>query len=245
MTVCQMLTGSGGWPLTLLLTPERKPFFAATYLPKNSRGALMGLMDLARKVAELWNSQRGRIEQTGEQIRQSLMNLETAASEPSSLDTQLLRAARDHFFASFDRRHGGFGTAPKFPTPHNLSLLLRIAQRFNDPQARAMALQSLQQMRLGGIFDQIGYGLHRYSVDERWLVPHFEKMLYDQALAALAYLDAWQTTGEAFHGQSAREILTYVVRDLKHPDGAFCCGEDADSEGAEGTFYVWTPGEIK
>lgn len=245
MTVCQMLTGSGGWPLTLLLTPERKPFFAATYLPKTSRGAMMGLLDLARKVAEFWNSDRSRIDQTGEQIRQSLLRLEQATSQRAALDAQLLLAARDQFLDAFDRRHGGFGTAPKFPTPHNLSLLLRIAQRFDDPQARVMALQTLQRMRLGGIFDQIGYGLHRYSVDERWLVSHFEKMLYDQALAALAYLDAWQLTGETFYGQSAREILDYLVRDLRHPEGGFCCGEDADSEGAEGTFYVWTPKEIR
>ncbi|KIH77008.1 hypothetical protein SAMN05660860_00523 [Geoalkalibacter ferrihydriticus] len=245
MTVCQMLTGSGGWPLTLLLTPERQPFFAATYLPKDSRGGMMGLLDLARKVTELWQTERSRIDQTGAQIRESLLRLEQTAAKSATLDAQSLRAARDHFLQSFDRHHAGFGSAPKFPTPHNLSLLLRIGQRFADQQAQVMALQTLQQMRLGGLFDQIGFGLHRYSVDARWLVPHFEKMLYDQALATLAYLDAWQATGENFYGQVAQEILDYLVRDLKHPEGAFCCGEDADSEGEEGTFYVWTPEQIR
>ncbi|WP_429884492.1 thioredoxin domain-containing protein [Geoalkalibacter halelectricus] len=245
MTVCQMLTGSGGWPLTLLLTPERMPFFAATYLPKNSRGGMMGLLDLARKVAELWPDNRDRIDQTGEQIRTSLLRLEEAAGHGAALDEQPLRAARHAFLQSFDRHHAGFGQAPKFPTPHNLSLLLRIARRFDDQQARIMALQTLQQMRLGGIYDQIGFGLHRYSVDARWLVPHFEKMLYDQALAALAYLDAWQATGDAFFSQVAGEILDYLGRDLRHPEGAYCCGEDADTEGAEGTFYLWTPAQIR
>lgn len=245
MTVCQMMTGSGGWPLTLLLTPERKPFFAATYLPKTSRGGLMGLRELAAKVAELWHSERQRIEQTGEQISASLLKLDQATHEPAEITDQPLHAARHHFLQAFDRRHGGFGQAPKFPTPHNLSLLLRIAQRFQDEQAKIMALQTLQNIRLGGIFDQIGFGLHRYSVDERWLVPHFEKMLYDQALAALAYLDARQACGEHFYEQVAREILDYILRDLRHAGGGFYCGEDADSEGEEGTFYVWTVEEIK
>lgn len=245
MTVCQMMTGSGGWPLTLLLTPERKPFFAATYLPKTSRGGMMGLRDLAGRVAELWHSERQRIEQTGEQISASLLKLEQATHQPAELTDQPLHAARNHFIQAFDRRHGGFGQAPKFPTSHNLSLLLRIAQRFQDEQPKIIALQTLQHMRLGGIFDQIGFGLHRYSVDERWLVPHFEKMLYDQALAALAYLDARQACGEHFYEQVAREILDYLLRDLRHADGGFYCGEDADSEGEEGTFYLWTVKEIK
>lgn len=245
MTVCQMMTGSGGWPLTLLLTPERKPFFAATYLPKTSRGGMMGLRELAAKVAELWHSERRRIEQTGEQISASLLKLEQTTHQPAELTEQPLHAARHHFVQAFDRRHGGFGQAPKFPTPHNLSLLLRIAQRFQDEQAKLMALQTLQAIRLGGIFDQIGFGLHRYSVDERWLVPHFEKMLYDQALAAMAYLDARQACGEHFYEQVAREILDYLLRDLRHAEGGFYCGEDADSEGEEGTFYLWTVEEIK
>ncbi len=146
---------------------------------------------------------------------------------------------------TFDRRHAGFGRAPKFPMPHNISLLLRLGQRFGEEKLRVMALQTLQAIRLGGIFDHIGFGLHRYSVDERWLVPHFEKMLYDQALAAHAFLDAFQTTGDDFYGQSAREILEYVLRDLRGPEGGFCCGEDADSEGAEGTFYLWTPAQVR
>jgi len=205
----------------------------------------MGLIDLAQRVAELWRSDRRRITETGEQIHQSLLDLDQVKGQGAALEPRYLEAARRHLERTYDVQHGGFGRAPKFPTAHNLSLLLRIGHRFGDSEACDMALHTLKQMRLGGLFDQIGFGLHRYSVDERWLVPHFEKMLYDQAMAALAYLDGWQATGDFFYGRTADEILDYVVRDLKHPGGAFCCGEDADSEGAEGTFYVWSQAEIE
>ncbi len=245
MTICQMLTGSGGWPLTLLLAPDSKPFFAATYLPKQSRGGAMGLIDLAQRVADLWHSDRKKITEAGEQIHQSLLNLDQVKGQGGTLEPRYLEVASRHFERTYDVQHGGFGRAPKFPTAHNLSLLLRIGRRFDDTKARDMALHTLKRMRMGGLFDQIGFGLHRYSVDERWLVPHFEKMLYDQAMASLAYLDAWQSTGDFFYGRTASEILDYVVRDLRHPQGAFCCGEDADSEGAEGIFYLWSQAEIE
>ncbi len=245
MTVCQMMTGSGGWPLNLVLTPDRKPFFAATYIPKTPRGGMVGLIQLMEKIAELWRSDRHRLETTGREVGEALQRLEREAMDRQPLSDLPLRKGFNDFLDSFDRKHGGFGAAPKFPTPHNLALLLRIGHRFGQQRATDMALQTLQAMRMGGIFDQVGFGIHRYSVDERWLVPHFEKMLYDQALVALAALDGYLVSGDEFHAQTAREILEYVLRDLSDPEGGIYCGEDADSEGAEGTFYLWTPEQVR
>ena len=245
MAVCQMLTGSGGWPLNLVLTPEKKPFFAATYIPRTARMGMVGLTSILEKIVELWLTDRSRLLQTGEQVRQALRRHDQAADTVRELSDAPLQKALDQYRQSFDRQHAGFGKAPKFPTPHNLSLLLRIGQRTGEQQATAMALQTLQRLRLGGIFDHVGYGLHRYSVDAHWLVPHFEKMLYDQALLAIANVDTWMVTQDPFYAQTAEEILTYVQRDLRHPEGGFFCGEDADSEGEEGTFYLWTPEQIK
>jgi hypothetical protein len=244
MAVCQMMTGSGGWPLNLVLTPEKKPFFAATYIPKTARMGMAGLTTILEKIAELWLTDRARLLQTGEEVQQALLRFEQGATSSRPLSDAPLRQAFEQYAQTFDKHDAGFGNAPKFPAPHNLSLLLRIGQRTGEEKARVMALQTLQRLRLGGIFDQIGFGLHRYSVDARWLVPHFEKMLYDQALAAGAYVDAWLVTQDTFYAQAAREILSYVLRDLSHPEGGFYCGEDADSEGAEGIFYLWTPAQV-
>jgi hypothetical protein len=245
MTVCQMLSGSGGWPTTLVLSPDKRPFFAATYLPPRSRGGMTGLMELLGKIAELWQQDRERLLQTGAEVQRALLDMEELAPFPGPLNEDLLRRAFEGYLADFDRSRGGFGSAPKFPAPHNLSLLLRLAKRFGDQRATAMALQTLEQIRLGGIFDQVGFGLHRYSVDANWLVPHFEKMLYDQALAVIACLDAYQASGAPLFRQSALEILKYVQRELSDPEGGFYCGEDADSEGKEGTYYLWSPEEVE
>lgn len=244
MAVCQMMTGSGGWPLNLILTPEKKPFFAATYIPRTARMGMAGLADLLEKIAELWLTDRARLLQTGEEVQRALLRLDQETASRRPLSDAPLHQAYAQYLQSFDRQNAGFGQSPKFPIPHNLSLLLRIWRRTGEEKARVMALQTLQRLRLGGIFDQIGCGLHRYAVDAHWLVPHFEKMLYDQALAAGAYLDAWLVTQDPFYAQSAREILAYVRSDLGHPEGGFYCGEDADSEGAEGTFYLWTPAQV-
>lgn len=244
MTVCQMMTGSGGWPLTLILTPEKKPLFAATYLPKNPRPGMIGLIQLLDKITELWQRDRQKLLQTGRQVDDALLRLEQSSDAGPQLDEQPLRQALTAYTELFDPVHGGFGGAPKFPTPHNISLLLRLGRRFNQPKATAMALKTLQALRLGGIFDQLGGGIHRYSVDAQWLVPHFEKMLYDQALVALAACDGWQASGEPFYRQMTEELLDYLLRDLTDPAGGFYCGEDADSEGAEGTFYLWQEKEI-
>jgi hypothetical protein len=245
MTACQLLSGSGGWPTTLVLAPDKKPFFAATYLPPRSRGGMSGLMEILQKIAELWQQDRNRLLQTGSEVQRALLDMERVAPSPSPLQEDLLRRAFEGYLADFDRARGGFGSAPKFPAPHNLSLLLRLAKRFGDERATTMALQTLQQIRLGGIFDQVGFGLHRYSVDANWLVPHFEKMLYDQALAVIAFLDAYQVSGAPFFRQGALEILEYVQRELSDPEGGFYCGEDADSEGKEGTYYLWSPEEVE
>jgi uncharacterized protein YyaL (SSP411 family) len=245
MAVCQMMTGSGGWPLNLILALDKKPFFAATYIPRKSRGGMVGLYELLTKVAEMWSSDRERLLRTGDEVGEALLRLEDEGNEGKKiLDSEPLNEAYHQFLSTYDRENAGFGT-PKFPSPHNLSLLLRLGRRTGQEESRVMALNTLQRIRLGGIFDHIGFGIHRYAVDAGWLVPHFEKMLYDQALAVPAYLEAFQVTGDRFYAQAAREILEYVLRDLKHPEGGFYCGEDADSEGAEGTFYLWTPAQVR
>ena len=245
MSVCQALTGQGGWPLTIFMTPEGNPFFAGTYFPKSSRMGMVGFTELLTRVSSLWRRDREHILQDSEKIRQAIQKEASLDAAGPVLDQGVLGKAYGHFLQAFDAVSGGFGKAPKFPTPHYLTFLLRWYRRSQDPQAASMVEKTLEAMRSGGIFDQIGFGFHRYSVDERWLVPHFEKMLYDQALLAIAYTEAYQAMGKVQHGQVAREIFTYVLRDMTSPEGGFYSAEDADSEGKEGLFYVWTPQEVK
>ncbi len=245
MTACQAMTKGGGWPLTIFMTPEGKPFFAGTYFPKESRMGMTGFVDLLKRISELWSQDRARFEQAGDQITEALKPRPDEAGHAQRPDENVLSRGCDQLASNFDPTWGGFGKAPKFPMPHNLTFLLRWCARSGTETAGTMAGKTLQAMREGGIFDQIGFGFHRYSVDEQWLVPHFEKMLYDQALLALAYTEAYQAFGEERYGDVAREIFTYVLRDMTSPEGGFYSGEDADSEGAEGLFYVWTPEEVK
>ena len=245
MTACQAMTQRGGWPLTIFMTPDGKPFFAGTYFPRESRMGMTGFIDLLERIAELWNRERARLVQAGDQITELLQPRQDAADPGYQPDEAVLAKGFEQLASSFDPAWGGFGKAPKFPMPHNLTFLLRWFARSGSESARAMTEKTLQAMRNGGMFDQIGFGFHRYSVDEKWLVPHFEKMLYDQALLALAYTEAYQAFGEERYGTVAREIFTYVLRDLTSPEGGFFSGEDADSEGEEGIFYVWTPQEVK
>ena len=245
MSVCQALTGHGGWPLSVFLTPERIPFFAGTYFPKIGRQGLIGFPELLLKLDKLWKEDRERLLTAGDQITEHLQNAALAGSGEKSLDVEILDKAGVQLSRSFDPRWGGFGGAPKFPSPHQLTFLLRRHVRSKDAHDLEMVEKTLQSMRRGGLFDHIGYGFHRYSVDERWFAPHFEKMLYDQALLAMAYTEAYQVTGKSFYARVAREIFTYVLRDMTSPEGGFYSAEDADSEGVEGLFYLWTPKEVQ
>jgi len=244
MQACQAMTGSGGWPLTLLLTPTLQPFFAATYLPKDNRPGLLGLVSLLEKIVDLWQTDRARIDLAGSSIQQTLTQTDNQPGSREPLTEDIFRQAVNTYRSRYDQIHGGFSPAPKFPAPHNLSLLFRLQHRLADKTVGDMALHSLNSIRYGGIYDQLGGGIHRYSVDERWLVPHFEKMLYDQGLLILAAIDAWQASGDPFYLEMGCDTAEYILDRLLIQEGSFCCGEDADSEGAEGTFYLWTIEQI-
>ncbi|MBW2259587.1 MAG: thioredoxin domain-containing protein, partial [Deltaproteobacteria bacterium] len=245
MHVCQSLTGSGGWPLSIFMTPERKPFFAGTYFPKSSRLGMPGFMDILEQVAAMWEKDRASILRSSEAITGAIQPGSDSDTSVQPVSVETLKKGYTQLARVFDPGRGGFGASPKFPTPHNLTFLLRWHKRSGDTEALEMVEVTLNAMRNGGIFDQVGFGFHRYSVDNKWLVPHFEKMLYDQALLAMAYLEAYQVTGKTEFAQVAREIFTYVLRDMTSPEGGFYSAEDADSEGKEGLFYVWTPQEVK
>lgn len=243
MAVAHLMTGSGGWPLNIFMTPDKKPFFAATYIPLEPRMGMPGIIELLEKLAQLWRIERGKVERNCAANLAALQQL--ARPSPAPLPGgEIFGEARAQLAAMFDPEWGGFGTAPKFPMPHYISFLLRCWKRSGDAAALAVAEQTLRMIRSGGIFDQLGFGIHRYAVDRQWLVPHFEKMLYDQALVATASLETFQATGDAFFLTMAEEIFDFVLREMTSPEGGFYCGLDADSEGEEGKYYVWTPAEI-
>jgi len=245
MSVCQAMTGRGGWPLSIFMTHEGKPFFAGTYFPKLSRMGMPGFMDIIKKITFLWEGDRGQLLDASEKITKHLNSISDSSTSAFALDLETLKRGYKQLEMTFDQIWGGFGTAPKFPTPHHLTFLLRWHKRSGDSGALKMVEKTLDAMKRGGIFDQIGFGFHRYSVDERWLVPHFEKMLYDQALLAMAYIEAYQVTGNVKYAQGAHEIFMYVERDMTSPHGGFYSAEDADSEGIEGLFYLFTSHEIR
>ncbi|MEE3150033.1 MAG: thioredoxin domain-containing protein, partial [Candidatus Neomarinimicrobiota bacterium] len=244
MSVCQAMTGGGGWPLTIVMTPAKEPFFAGTYFPKDKRGGRSGLFQILPMIADAWNSKREDIMTSVGQVKNYLARLNSKPAG-NNFSTELINRAYDQFRNGFDEEYGGFFKAPKFPSPHNLIFLMRYHHSFDNKIALDMATKTLKQMRLGGIYDHIGFGFHRYSTDRHWLVPHFEKMLYDQAMIALAYTEAYHITGEEIFAQTANEIFTYVLRDMTASEGGFFSAEDADSEGEEGKFYIWTEQEIK
>jgi len=269
MAFCQALTGSGGWPLNLIMTPEKKPFFAGTYFPKTERYGRPGLMELLEQVGTLWKTNEVKLRDSGDQIVTAVHSQRAIPKKSSSLSSplpndltskdggsptseafqawseQLIEKAYKYLAQSFDARYGGFGQAPKFPTPHTLTFLLRYAQDHPQDKAQDMVQKTLDGMAAGGIYDHVGFGFARYSTDEKWLVPHFEKMLYDNALLSLAYLESYQVDHRPQDAQVAKEIFTYVLRDMTSPEGGFYSAEDADAEGVEGKYHVWTPLEIE
>ncbi|HUA17785.1 MAG TPA: thioredoxin domain-containing protein [Bryobacteraceae bacterium] len=253
MTFVQASTGSGGWPMSVFLTPDLKPFFGGTYFPPDNRYGRPGFGAILERIGEAWKRDRERIEQSSSDVVVQLTQYSAAPSATGVADKAVLDAAFQHFRRMFDSAHAGFGSAPKFPRPVVFNFLLRYYARTHSQEALSMTLETLRAMANGGMHDQLGGGFHRYSVDERWFVPHFEKMLYDQAQLAISYLEAFQITHDPFYARIARSTLDYVLRDMTHPDGGFYSAEDADSVidpaqpkvKGEGAFYVWTAGELR
>ena len=244
MQVAQMMTQRGGWPLTIIMTPDKKPFYAGTYIPKKGRYNMPGMLDLIPQIKKIWESDRSNIDEIIQNIETALTNT-SGEAVGDAITEDALQSAFNQLSQRFDEKLGGFGRAPKFPSPHNLMLLLRIWKRYDDPRALGMVETTLEEMRKGGLFDQVGYGFHRYSTDANWLLPHFEKMLYDQAGLMMIYTEAYQATKKSHYADVVKEIFTYLIRDLMSPEGSFYSAEDADSEGVEGKFYVWSYEEIQ
>ena len=214
MNACQAMTGQGGWPLTIIMSPDKKPFFAGTYFPKESRWGRPGFMDLLLQITKAWKEERENIDSVGNHVIQVLQTQTEGIS--GELNEETLKEAFNQFVVRFDDIYGGFGDAPKFPTPHNLLFLLRYWHRTGKDKALEMMEKTLDSMIRGGIFDHIGYGFHRYSTDRKWLVPHFEKMLYDNALLAYTLVEAFEATGDSIYKHTARKVFDYVIRDMHH-----------------------------
>jgi hypothetical protein len=245
MTAVQAMTGQGGWPLNCFLTPDLKPFYAGTYFPPEGQPGRPGLLQVLQQIAKIWQTGRAKVLDTAKEFHARLAGMVLPRPGDGLLSSGLLANAAARFKLEYDPRHGGFGGAPKFPRPSQPAFLLRYGTRAKDAEAVQMVLHTCDCMAAGGMHDQLGGGFARYSVDAEWLVPHFEKMLYDNAQLVNLYLDAWLVSGEARHAEAARGILGYVLRDLTHPEGGFYSAEDADSEGKEGKFYCWTTDELK
>ena len=244
MTVSQMMTGHGGWPLNIIMTPDKKPFFTSSYIPKESKYGRMGMMSLLPRIRDVWASRRDEVVNQADKIT-NLLQQTTNGASGGELDKSTLIAAYKELENSYDEENGGFEAAPKFPRPHSMLFLLRQWKRTGNQRALEMVENVLTSIRRGGIYDQIGYGVHRYSTDEKWLVPHFEKMLYDQAMLSMAYTEAYQATGKEEYRRTAEEIFSYILRDMTAKEGGFLTAEDADSEGEEGLFYLWEKDEIQ
>jgi len=244
MQAVQAMTGSGGWPLTVFLTPEGEPFYGGTYFPPEDARGLPGFPRVLQTVADAYRDRRPAVIDAAHQLVSSVNRMSDIEPVVQALDAHVLDEAYDALGPSFDPGNGGFGLAPKFPQPMTLEFLLRSHHRTGNPQALNMVELTLARMAAGGIYDQVGGGFHRYSTDARWLVPHFEKMLYDNALLSRLYLHAYQVTGNPGYRRVAEEVLDYVLREMTDANGGFYSAQDADTEGEEGRYYVWTLPEI-
>ena len=248
MKISQAITGTGGWPLHIVMTADKKPFFAATYLPKERRFGKPGIVEIIQQIKRMWTSKRDEVVNSAEKITALLKNSEKEFENMQPIEElaeSTLDEAYTHLLNDFDETHGGFDCVPKFPSPHKLCFLLRYWKRTQNDKALQMVEKTLTEMRLGGIYDHLGFGFHRYSTDANWLVPHFEKMLYDQAMLITAYAETYQATRKEEYKQTVREVISYVMQDMADPLGAFYTAEDADSEEEEGKYYLWTEKEIE
>ncbi|EIJ66453.1 lanthionine synthetase C-like protein, partial [Candidatus Nitrosopumilus salaria BD31] len=242
--VCQIATGQGGWPLSIFLTPDQKPFYVGTYFPVLDSYGRPGFGSICRQLSQAWKEKPKDIEKSAENFLNALHKTETVHT-PSKLEKIILDEAAMNLFQLGDATYGGFGSAPKFPNAANISFLFRYAELTGLSKFNEFALKTLNKMAKGGIFDQIGGGFHRYSTDAKWLVPHFEKMLYDNALIPVNYVEAYQITKDPFYLEVLQKTLDFVLREMTTPEGGFYSAYDADSEGVEGKFYVWKKSEIK
>ena|SRR6056297_110424 len=243
MEVCKVMTGSGGWPLTIFMTPDKKPFYAATYIPKNDKYGRRGLLSILPQINKLWDKNRQKLLNTAQQVVTHLKKQENL--KQVSIDKKVVDKAVNILDSIYDEEHGGFGKSPKFPMPHYLLFLLHYWQKKDNKKYLYMVENTLQNMRAGGIYDQLGKGFHRYSTDEKWETPHFEKMLYDQALLIYLYIETFRATQKTVYKDTAEEIINYLTRDMLSEQNVFYTAEDADNEGEEGKYYYWNLSEIK